>query len=68
MLNLVQLVLTVCAMAGKPCKEVSHFYDDVTVLQCQMGSWRAASQWALAHEGYFVRKVRCQEPGREARL
>ena len=55
-------------MAGKPCKEVSHFYDDITVMQCQMGSWRAAAQWSLEHQGYFVRKVRCTEPGREARL
>lgn len=68
MVNWIQLALLVCATAGKPCREERLSFADMSMMTCQITAWRYAAEWALLHEGYFVRRVRCSEPGREARL
>ena len=61
---MIELVLTVCAMAEPAtCRDQRvQFEADLTPLQCMMNAQPTIARWGTEHPRWFVQRWKCRYP------
>ena len=68
---MIELIMSVCSIANPShCKDVSLAFNEVSLIQCQMGivGQLEMSKWKEAHPNVRIAKWRCGEAGQFAKL
>jgi hypothetical protein len=67
---MIAIVVSVCSLlanSGK-CKDVELVYADVSLMTCMMAGMPEVARWADQNPNWTVKRWRCEEAGRVAKI